>query len=134
MKNIIKIVGLSIIALIVAACGGSDVYQGEWQANDDSGNHYTVYFEPKHLTITDSKGSVTESNYTQNSVHNSNGIKTYGIKLEDGSSYQVHFPIKNNENRAQLIIPPQSTSFSGITITQGSKKVLTLTRDKPTTL
>lgn len=129
MKSIIKMGALFILSVIIAACSGSDVYQGEWKAKDDSNNEYTIFFEPKNITITDSKGEVVlNSKYTQHSVNNTNGIKTYGIKLSDGSEYAVHFPIKNNTRTAQLIIPPQSTSFAGITITQGSQQVFTLSR------
>ncbi len=129
MKFIIKMGALLVLMFIVAACSGSDAYQGEWKAKDESSTEYKVVFQPKNITITDAQGKVVmNSSYTQYSVKTVNGITTYGIELQDGSEYFIHFPIKNNTVNAQLIIPPQSTSFGGITITQGSEEVLSLSR------
>lgn len=93
MKNIFCLVFLSFILLF--ACEGSDSYQGQWKAMNSKGEKYVIYFSPKSFSIKDSLGISKEYNYRQNSIKSENSIETYGILLEDGRGYSIHFPLKD---------------------------------------
>jgi len=84
------------------SCSGSDTYRGDWKATDMSGEHYQINFEAKKFSITDPLGEKTEFGYTQNSVNISNSVETYGIKVDDGRSYEINFPIANDESRGTM--------------------------------
>lgn len=84
---------LGILAIILVACSGSDVYRGAWKATDSTGAKYDLTFDAKNFTVTDSAGTVEKFTYTQNSVNITNGVSTYGIQLGDGRGFQITFPI-----------------------------------------
>ena len=44
-----------------------------------------------------------EYKYTQNSINTSNSVETYGIKLDDGRSFQIHFPIADDETKGAIL-------------------------------
>jgi hypothetical protein len=91
MKKIILL--LSVLFLI--SCEGSDSYQGKWKAVDPKGNKFDILFSPTIFFIKDIKGNVKKYKYTQNSIKSENSIETYGVLLEDGRGYQIHFPMKD---------------------------------------
>ena len=96
MKNIsLWLIGACM--LFLAACSGSDTYRGAWKATDASGHKFELIFEAKKFTVKDSTGSITPFVYTQNRVSIKNSVETYGIQLKDGRSYQITFPVKDNE-------------------------------------
>lgn len=88
MKNFFWGAGL----LLLASCSGSDFYQGEWKATGSTGEKCVIVFEANTFSITDSTGASSSYEYTQNSVSIENGVKSYGIKLSDGSLYTLTFP------------------------------------------
>lgn len=94
MKNCFVVFLLAGI-LLLAACSGSDVYNGKWKATDTNGIHFEINFEPKSFSIIDSTGKVVKYEYSQNSVKIENSVRTYGIRVGDGRAYQIHFPITN---------------------------------------
>lgn len=94
---------LTVLLLLFAACEGSDTYRGKWKATDEKGNRFEINFSPKSFSIDDKKDDSSISyEYSQNSINIENGVKTYGIRLEDGRSYQIHFPVANDESRGVI--------------------------------
>ncbi|MCK6609214.1 MAG: hypothetical protein L6Q46_13065, partial [Flavobacterium sp.] len=83
---------LAVIVGILFSCSGSDTYRGYWKALDANGHKLEIVFEPKAFTIKDSLGQIKRFEYTQKSYEMSNSIETYGIALEDGRAYKIHFP------------------------------------------
>lgn len=129
MKLIIKLWGVLLCGLMIAACSGSDAYQGEWSATDNSGNEFVINFEPKSLMITDASGQTEESGYTQRRISTVNGVSTYGIQLSGGDEYEITFPDPKNDNRALFIRSATESSFGGfLTITESESLMFTLTR------
>ena len=95
------ILGLFLISLY--SCSGSDTYRGLWKAIDEKGEKYEITFNEKDINIKYmSTGRVILYKYTQNSVSIKNSVETYGIKTNDGSSYQINFPIANDETKGVI--------------------------------
>lgn len=94
----INIALMGILSILLVGCEGSDTYRGKWKATDDSGSKSELVFDAETLTFKDSLDIKVTYKYTQNSVNISNSIETYGIKLNDGRSYQIHFPIADDES------------------------------------
>lgn len=129
MMRIIKLCGIFLLGLIIAACSGSDAYQGEWHATDNTGNEFVVNFEPKLLMITDAGGQVEERAYTQHRISTVNGVSTYGIQLSGGDEYEITFPDPKNDDRALFIRSAAESTFGGfLTITESESLMFTLTR------
>ncbi len=103
MKNYIN-ASLLTLALFLISCSGSDVYQGKWKATDTDGNKLDIDFKPKSFTIKDTTGKVVNYEYTQNSVKIENSVKTYGIQLNDGRTFDLFFPIANDASKAIMTI------------------------------
>lgn len=89
---------LGAFALLLDGCSGSDTYSGSWKALDSNGEKFEMFFEAKSFTVKSSDGKRKKFNYTQNSVKTENFVETYGILLEDGRGYQIHFPIADDES------------------------------------
>lgn len=94
MKNHIHFLILLLIALF--SCEGSDSYQGSWKAMDSRGKKLEITFTPTNFSVKDSLGKTNDYKYSQNSVEYVNSVKTYGIVLDDGRSYKIYFPKKDN--------------------------------------
>lgn len=104
MKKIIYTLSTVILTvLLFANCSGSDVYQGEWKAMDTAGNKYEIIFDANSFIVKTANGETSTHSYSQNSFKNSNSIKTYGIKLGDGRSYSIHFPIPKDNSKAIIL-------------------------------
>ncbi len=99
-KSINFLLGLVLISLY--SCSGSDTYRGVWKAINEKGEKFDINFDAKKLTITDSTGQVKTYEYKQNSVSIKNAVETYGIQVSDGKSYQINFPIANDETRGVI--------------------------------
>lgn len=94
-----KLIILSVIfATLLIACSGSDTYRGSWKGMNQIGEKFELTFDAKNLTITDSTGKASSNEYAQHSVNITNGVATYGIRIKDGTGYQIHFPKANNKN------------------------------------
>lgn len=91
------------IAFIFMSCSGSDTYRGKWKAMDESGSNYEIEFDAKNFKFTPEGGETKDYQYTQNSVNISNGVETYGIKLEDGRAFQINFPIADDESKGAIL-------------------------------
>lgn len=94
------ILGLVLISLY--SCSGSDTYRGTWKAINEKGEKFEIVFEAKSFTFKDSAGEVKTYKYKQNSVSIQNGVETYGIQVSDGKSYQINFPISNDESKGVI--------------------------------
>lgn len=101
MKNTTLIL-ISIIVLILGACSGSDTYRGKWKATNEEGAKADIVFDENHFLITED-GNTEKYEYTQNSVSIQNSVETYGIVLDDGRSFQIHFPIGNDESKGAIL-------------------------------
>ncbi len=101
MKNFI--LPLIIGMVLLASCEGSDTYRGDWKATDMQGAHAEIHFEAKSMSVTHADGKKSEYTYKQNQVKNENGVMTYGIKLGDGRSLQLYFPITENKSRGLIL-------------------------------
>lgn len=99
MKNKFKVFFLLCTTLIImVSCSGSKELQKSWQGEDAEANVYSIEIKDKELTI--STNEVTETkNYKQNPVGTSNGVKYYGLTIDD-ETYSVIFPEKGNTDLA----------------------------------
>lgn len=101
MKNINYLIIVTLTVLF-SACSGSETYRGEWKATDSEGNHLDITFQEKSFSIKSQDGDSSNFSYTQNSVQTTNSVETYGINVGDGRSYQIHFPIANDESKGLM--------------------------------
>lgn len=102
MKKLIYLFSLLTI-FIVTACSGSDTYRGDWKAMDGDGKKYDLHFDAKTFTWTPIGGEKETHDYTQNSVNISNGVETYGIKVDGGKGFQIQFPLPDDETKGAVI-------------------------------
>lgn len=93
----------ALTGLLLIACSGSDTYRGNWKAMSQSGEKLELVFGEKNLEIKDSTGKTSNVGYAQTSVNISNSVETYGISLDDGRSYQINFPIANDESKGLIL-------------------------------
>lgn len=98
MKRVNQVLVLFLIVL--SGCEGSDTYQGNWKATDEKGNKFDITFSPKSFSIKDSTGGTSDFEYKQHSVEINNFVETYGISLDDGRNYIIHFPIASTESKS----------------------------------
>ncbi len=95
------ILGFLLISLY--SCSGSDTYRGLWKAIDEKGEKFEITFNEKDISIKYmSTGRLITYKYTQNSVSIQNSVETYGIKTGDGNTYQINFPIANDETKGVI--------------------------------
>ena len=87
-----------VFATLVMACGGSDTYRGSWKATDVDGKELDLVFR-EHTFVVKHENDSSVFEYSQHSILIENSIETYGIKLDDGRNYQIHFPIANDESK-----------------------------------
>jgi hypothetical protein len=97
-----KLFLLTVMTVILGACAGSDTYRGSWKATNEQGEKLDIEFGENDFSITEN-GETKTFEYTQNSVNISNSVETYGIKLGDGRSIQIHFPIGNDESKGAIL-------------------------------
>jgi len=95
-KNNILI--LLVLTFLLSACSGSDTYRGDWKATDVNGAHYEMNFDADNFSIENEEGEVSSYEYSQNSISTQNGVETYGIKIDDGRTYQINFPVADDES------------------------------------
>lgn len=101
------------IAVLLAACSGSDSYCGEWKGMDGHNRPQQLIFAEKTLTVRDSAGGREKTyTYSQHAVHYENGKKRYGIRLGGGEEWQIWFPFPNDDSRALLQAPDQTPLFT----------------------
>jgi hypothetical protein len=95
-----KINYLQVILFLTlfAACSGSKTYQGNWKATDSEGEKCEIFFEAKNFSVKDSTGVISKYTYTQNLAKVENSIRTYGITLGDGRSYEINFPMAKDQS------------------------------------
>jgi hypothetical protein len=93
---------LALVLISLYSCSGSDTYRGLWKAIDSKGEKFEINFEAKNVTIKDSTGKINTYKYKQNSVSIQNSVETYGIQVSDERSYQINFPIANDETRGVI--------------------------------
>jgi hypothetical protein len=91
-----------MFTILFSACSGSDTYRGAWKAKDTEGKKFEIVFDAKKFDVKDSSGHLKSYMYSQKSVSISNSIKTYGIQLEDGRFYSIHFPMADNDSLAVI--------------------------------
>jgi hypothetical protein len=92
---------VAMLSILLSACGGSETYRGKWKATDANGAQLEITFQENSFSIK-SDGDSSSFSYSQNSVKIENSVETYGIKLDDGRGYQIHFPIANDESRGVM--------------------------------
>ena len=97
-----KIILVAIVSLILGGCSGSDTYRGNWKATNEEGAQLDIVFGENDFSITEN-GKTENFEYSQNSVSTKNSIETYGITLDDGRSFQIHFPIGNDESKGAIL-------------------------------
>jgi len=97
------------------------VYRGAWKALDNQGEQFDLVFDEKNFKVKHIiSGESKDFSYTQNSIKINNGVKTYGIKLNDGKKYLIHFPMSSTENKAVIL-----TDNGGIVYTLGRGEFVT---------
>ena len=100
--KITKLILIALITIVLGACAGSDTYRGEWKATNEQGEHLDITFDEKEFSITEN-GETETFGYSQNQVNISNSVETYGIKLSDGRSFKIHFPIADDESKGAIL-------------------------------
>lgn len=93
---------LLLFTFILAGCEGSDVYQGTWKALDKEGNKIEIMFSPTEMSIENGDKQAEKWGYTQNSVNINNGVRNYGIKVDNGKTYSIIFPIANDTEKGAV--------------------------------
>ncbi|TNU79985.1 glycosyltransferase [Lactococcus lactis] len=98
---ICSIVSLLTVVVLLSGCSGSKKIQGTWNAQDGSGQNFTIIFNNKKVSV-----NGKEYSYTQTAVGTQNGTNYYGI-TQNGKNYSIIFPDKNED--VALMIEPDST-------------------------
>jgi hypothetical protein len=93
---------LALVLISLYSCSGSDTYRGLWKALDERGDKFEINFDAKSFTVKDSTGKIETYQYKQNSVSIKNSIETYGIQVSDGKSYQINFPLADDETKGVI--------------------------------
>ncbi|MEO6253236.1 MAG: hypothetical protein ABIO79_08025 [Ferruginibacter sp.] len=101
MRKAINVL-LSLVLISLYSCSGSDTYRGNWKAINEKGEKFEISFEAKRFNIKNSSGETKTYTYKQNSVSIQNSVETYGIKVSDGKSYLINFPIANDETKGVI--------------------------------
>jgi len=95
---------LLILLPVFIGCKGSDVYRGAWKAMDKDGYKYQINFGAKNFTVQYKNGVVDEFEYTQHSISIKNSTRQYGIKLKDGRSYYIIFPVADETSKGLITL------------------------------
>lgn len=93
---------LCLVLISLYSCSGSDTYRGLWKAVNEKGEKFEINFDAKKFTVKDSTGQIKTYEYKQHAVSIKNSVETYGIKVKDGSSYEINFPIGNDESKGVI--------------------------------
>ncbi|EOL45103.1 hypothetical protein [Enterococcus caccae] len=102
MKNKYKIFLLVCITLIImVGCSGSKEIQKTWKAEDATDNVYSIEIKDKEITISNNKDT-DKMDYKQNAVGTANGVKYYGLTI-DNEKYSIIFPEKGNTDLALFL-------------------------------
>ena len=101
MRKAINIL-LILVLISLYGCSGSDTYRGLWKAINEKGEKFDINFEAKSFSIKNSAGETKSYTYKQNSVSIKNSVEAYGIKVSDGKSYLIHFPVANDESKGAI--------------------------------
>lgn len=94
---------VALTAILLSACSGSDTYRGKWKATDADGLKFDLTFEAKKFSIRTDDGETTDFGYSQNSINIENSVSTYGISLDDGRSFQISFPLTDDETKGVFL-------------------------------
>lgn len=108
MRSKIYFFILGGILLFLFSCSASDAYSGEWFALGNDANKVKISFIEKKMILEEEGKAFEEYNFTQNSVGINNGIKYYGLRVEDIGNINIIFPSKKNKEYALIIVPAQN--------------------------
>ncbi|MFK4568341.1 hypothetical protein [Enterococcus sp. UD-01] len=114
MKNKYKIFIIACITLIMTGCSGSKEIQKTWKAEDANAKVYSIKIKDKEITISNDNEN-ENLDYKQNAVGTSNGVKYYGLTI-DNEKYSVIFPEKGNSALALLLKVNSDDYLSGTLI------------------
>lgn len=101
MKNA-KLVLIVLATIFMGACSGSDTYRGNWKATDVNGAQLEIVFGENDFSII-KDGETKNFEYSQNSVNIKNSVETYGISLNDGRTFKIHFPVGDDESKGAIL-------------------------------
>lgn len=102
MKNKYKVFILDCITLIImVGCSGSKEIQKNWKAEDATDNVYSIEIKDKEIIISNNKDT-DKMDYKQNAIGTSNGVKYYGLTI-DNEKYSIIFPEKGNIDLALFL-------------------------------
>ena len=101
MKKL-KFILISIVTLTLVGCSGSETYRGKWKATNENGAQIDIVFSENEFSIIEN-GNPQNFEYSQHSVNIENSVETYGIKIEDGRRFHIHFPIANDESKGDWL-------------------------------
>ncbi|OJG95001.1 hypothetical protein RV18_GL003167 [Enterococcus termitis] len=85
----------------MVGCSGSKEIQKNWKAEDAAGSAYSLEIKDKEITISNNKDT-DKLDYKQNAVGTSNGVKYYGLMI-DNEKYSIIFPEKGNTELALFL-------------------------------
>ncbi len=106
-----RIVLLLLFIAALAGCAGSDMYLGEWKATDAQENQLHVIFEPHVFMVVNAVGDTTHFEYSQNTMKFENDVYQYGITLNDGRKYTVHFPFAGDQTKGIISLPNRDVLY-----------------------
>ncbi len=95
MKRLNQFLITSIIILFTS-CSGSETYRGKWFGTGPNEEVVEFIFEENKFVLLEGD-SQKEYEYSQNSVKFENSSETYGIKTDDGKTFQLHFPSESTK-------------------------------------
>lgn len=101
MKTI-RPIWIVLVTIFLGACSGSETYRGSWKATNEEGTQLEILFNEKDFSITEDQ-KIEKFDYSQNAVNIRNSVETYGIQLGDGRSFQIYFPIPDDESKGAIL-------------------------------
>ena len=92
------------------SCEGSYTYRGNWNATDKYGKKIKIVFTKNNFNIykdnTLKSFYYTQWQYFEEESYKNrsrNHLITYGIKLSDGRSFQIYFPIGYDKTKGAIL-------------------------------
>lgn len=100
------------IVVVLFGCAGSQDYRGDWKATNRAGERFDISFSEHDFQVTNESGEVNNHEYSQYSFKHSDGVSTYGIKLEDGRAFNVFFPLKQDSTKAVIELESKEVIYT----------------------
>jgi len=111
MRKIKYFILFIITTLLIVGCSGSSEIRKKWNVEDANGNTYVMDITDKEITISNEKNK-DRMTYTQNAKGTSNGIKYFGL-IVNNEKFSIIFPDKTNTDLALFLKIENDDYLSG---------------------